>query len=65
MDEKLTAYLKGLGDTPYFERIAKAHALLEKAKKSREDFMVVLHKNLEVPIFDGDCEILRAALRVE
>ena len=65
MDEKLRAYLEGLGDTPYFEGIAKAHALLEEAKRSREDFMVVLRKNLEVPIFDGDCEILRAALRVE
>lgn len=61
IDEKLKAYLRGLGDAPYSGGIAKASALLGKAKTSREDLMAVLRKNLEVPIFDGDCEFLAAA----
>jgi len=33
---------------------------MDKAMTFREDLMKVLRKNLEVPIFRGDCEFLNA-----
>lgn len=60
IDDELSIYMKRIEKAPYYSDIKKAQRLLKRARDLRGRIELTLKRNLEVPIFRGDCEYLRA-----
>lgn len=60
IDDELSNYMRKIEKAPYYSDIKTAQRLLERARDLRGKIELTLKRNLEVPIFRGDCEYLRA-----